>query len=293
MSELIVPGSPDMPAKRLVVMGIRDKSSLGMSAAEAWLGADPENQVVATTFSPRSHDFVEQQSDVHGGRIDQVTVDWSDPQAYKFLREWIKTTYGTDRQFAGLVHSIARADADSFKLPAHEIDPQIYLDAFVVSALSLQQGVLAVREVLAPGAGIVTYGFGDSGKINEGYGGPMSVAKSALSHWSKVLADSLGDPNDGPSVRMLEIITGYIESRSGKGVALAQPDRARPADVSRQFNRSSPLRGSSGEQQRIKAGRIAVAFMNPNSDFSQTTGDTIHIDGGWSLRGQSMSPPRI
>ncbi len=270
-------------ANRLLIAGIRDEDSLGWSAAEAWLDADPKHQVVATVRSKKAGDFIRDKIIESDNRLDYIPVEWSDKDAYNVLGAELKNRYGSDRQFAGFVHAIAGVDSLNFKRPAHELDPGIYIDAFTVSAVSLLQGIRAAKDLLKPNAGIVTFGFGRSGTHIEGYGGAMSVAKQGLSQLAIELAFSLG--RSDPSARTLEIVTGYIPTRSGRGVASAQ--RFRHEMVSSQFTETAPLVGTNYNLQRIAAGKLAVEFMI-NPIFEQTTGQKINVDGGWDLRGPDL-----
>lgn len=262
----------------LVVAGIRDQKSLGWSAANAWLEEDPNHEVVATVRSPRAQTFIEAQNETTGGRISGVAIDWQDPQAEHMLSSVLQARYGDERRVAGIVHAIAGADPITFTTPAHQLEVDHHRNAENSSTYSLLRVVRAARNNLRPYGGIVTYGFGEPGHLTEGYGSPMSLAKVALSQLVVELAFSLGQ--DDPPARTLEIVTGFIATRSGRGVALFQ--HARPRDIEERFAATSPLKGANAERQRQIAGELAVRFIN-GREYEQTTGARIPVDGGWSL----------
>lgn len=190
--------------------------------------------------------------------------------------------YGDERPLAGVVHAIAGASRDSFSKPAHELDASDYGDAFDTSALSLLRAVQAVRPNLRARGGIVTFGFGEVGKVVAGYGGPMSTAKAALSQMVVELAASLGKAD--PPARTAEIVTGYVPTRSGRGVALGQPGRARPADVEARFAETAPLADSNGADQAEAAGLLAVRFI-AGPEHRQTTGARLPVHAGFDIVG--------
>ncbi|MCW1907901.1 MAG: SDR family oxidoreductase [Candidatus Saccharibacteria bacterium] len=272
-------------APYLFVAGVHNEASLGWSAAQAWLNMNPDHQVVASTRSDAGIEFINKQRELHRGRVDQVEADWSLPDANTIVRDQLHYTYGDERRFAGFVHAVAAADRTNFTQPAHALDPSVYVDAFRVSTVSLVQGVQAVQDLLVPNAGVVTFGFGRPGATVEGYGGAMSAAKAGLSQLTVELAASLGQAE--PSARTAEIVTGYIPTYSGRGVALAQ--KVRPGVVEDQFAETALLPDTDSSSQRIAAGQMAAAFM-VEPMFSQTTGQTIHVDAGWSLRSANLFP---
>ena len=268
----------------LVVAGVRNEDSLGWAAASAWLDKDPNNEVYVTVHSQKAQDFLDTQREELGvERVSWSETDWNDAEQIARFQQNLTVAYGDERRIAGIVHSIARADVSNFSTPAHELDSSVYTDAFLTSALSLQRVVKAAKDNLRDGAGIVTFGFGEPGRFTPGYGGAMSVAKAALSQMVVELAASLGRAD--PSARTFEIVTGYIPTQSGKGVALAQ--RLRPRDVEARFAEAAVLGNANSDLQRHAAGQLAVSLIADEA-YSQTTGQRIHTDAGWSLSSSKL-----
>jgi enoyl-[acyl-carrier-protein] reductase (NADH) len=59
--------------------------------------------------------------------------------------------------------------------------------------------------------------------------------------------------------------------------------------MARQFAADAPL-ATSPEGQRIAAGELAVSFIVARM-FQHTTGERIHVDGGWATLAKSALPP--
>jgi enoyl-[acyl-carrier-protein] reductase (NADH) len=275
----------------LLVAGTRDEMSLGWSAATAWLRKDAANRVLLTVRSIKAKTFAEAQRERHPGRIEVVTIDWADPASESQVSEHLARSLGGDRGLAGVVHAVAGADLSNFTSPAHVLSPTVYTNTFDVTAASLVRVVAASTAYLVPFGGIVTFGFGEFRVVSEEYGGALSTAKLALSQMVAVLGISLGQAD--PPARTLEIVTGFIPTYSGRGVAVgiakANDRRVVAADLSRNFCDQAPLKETTAEGQRLAAGALAVSFIS-DPMFRHTTGERIHVDGGWATKAKSVLP---
>ena len=281
-------------AQTLVVAGGHDEASLGWAAAEAWLARSSLNRVLLTVRSERAREFVEAKRAAEPERIDVLQVDWAGEHGTDALAAFLEETYGSTRVIAGAVHAIAGAEQSSFTEPAHAVHSEVYLDALNVTTISLFRLVAACRERLAPNAGIVTFGFGEFGVIAEEYGGALSVAKIALAQAIVALGISLG--REMPPARTLEIVTGFIPTYGARGVTAGisrrHGRRISVEDLAVQFARDVPLEGTNPEGQRAAAGELAVSFVLDEM-FKHTTGERIHVDGGWATRAKSALPPNL
>lgn len=272
----------------LVVAGLRNESSLSWAALELWMQADTDNQAIVTYRNDSARAFLDGRNWEYNNRIVPVRIDWKSGRdsAPRHLQETLTKHYGQERVVAGALHAIARAHPDSFKHPAHEVPLEHYEQAFAVSTLSLIGMVQGVREHLAPGAGIVTFGYGHAERIDKEYGGPMALAKAGLSHMVKSLAQSLG--YEAPHhARVAEIATGFIPTNSGRGVA-ARLDVSSEKTILPHFAEAAFI-PTDPYEQRQNAGHLALAFMT-DPMFSQTTGVRFDIDGGRLARGQGLLP---
>jgi enoyl-[acyl-carrier-protein] reductase (NADH) len=281
----------DAAAPLLVVAGGHDEASLGWAAAAAWLERSAAHQVILTVRSRQAYDFAEAKRRELAGRIGVVEMDWTDERAPARLASHLDGAVGPRRAVAGAVHAVARADAANFTSPAHALDPAVYVGAFDACTVSLFRLVAGCRAHLAPYGGVVTFGFGEFGSVSEEYGGALSVAKLALAQAVVVLATSLG--RETPPARTLEIVTGFIPTYGARGVAAgisrAQGRRVSAAEMARRFTDASPLAGTDADGQRAAAGELAVSFVS-DAGLRHTTGERIHVDGGWTTTAKSTLP---
>lgn len=304
-------------APLLVVAGVRDEMSLGYAAANRWLEDDPRNQVLMTVRSRKAEKFAAGLKEANEGRVDFVTIDYADPtpsidaseltgpddpnadqfqSAVQSLQSKLHEILGDERAVSGVVHSIAGADFSNFITPAHELSPQVYIDTYLVTAVSLLKVVQGVRGHLRDGAGIVTYGYEEPGGFTEDYGGALSTAKVALNQLVRVLAVSLG--KETPSARTLEVIPGFVDTYAGTGVALGVVNnsgvRMKPSEMARgleeYFRTSSALPNTSAEAQRQASGALAVEFIKGGPVFDQMTGETIRVNAGRSILKPRLVP---
>ncbi len=281
---------PSAP-ETLLVAGIRDANSLGWVTARNWLEEVPDGKIVATYRSAEAQRFLGSQTDVYQGRISGLEIDWLAKHSSNTLalllrmidrRSEKETGFGLN--ITGVAHCVAAADRTNFTNDPTEIEEHVFIDAFRASTLSLQGLVKASKQYMAPNAGIVTFGYGDPEKTEKGYGGAMQLAKAGLTKTVMVLAEELGKGNDistGPLARIAEIVTGYIPTRSGKGVAILQ--KTKPRDAEAKSSESALLHGTNGALQAEAAGALAILFMR-HPAFRQTTGQRLFVDGGASVR---------
>jgi enoyl-[acyl-carrier-protein] reductase (NADH) len=267
--------------------------SLGWSAASAWLRRDPANSVLLTVRSERAKAFADAQTAELAGRLETVAIDWSDPDAETEVSRHLERLLGRGRGLAGVVHAIAGAELANFTTPAHALPAAVYTSAFDTTAASLVKAVSASAAHLAPFAGIVTFGFGEFRVVPEEYGGAMATAKLALSQLVAVLGVSLGQAD--PPARTLEIVTSFIPSYSGRavaaGISRANGSRITGTEISETFAADAPLPHTDPEAVLLAAGALAVSFI-ADPMFRHTTGERIHVDGGWATKGKSVLPER-
>ena len=278
---------PVVAANTLLVAGVRDEWSLGWSAANAWLQADELNDAIVTVRSDEAADFIkERKSGFAEGRLQYGFIDWAEDTASDTLARFLNEHFGKERKLAGVVHSVAHADKQTFRKPAHDVRLAHYAEAFNVSVLSAVRLIQATHAHMKPNAGFVTFGFGSPKERVEGYGGPMAVSKSALGQLIVEMAGSLGSKEN--PVRTAEIIPGYIPTRSGTAVAMI--NRARSREVEAGFVKGSMLPETSSARQTRSAGLVTVRFMI-GPEFADSTGITLPVDAGWSINRADLFVP--
>ena len=174
----------------------------------------------------------------------------------------------------GIVHAVAYAPREAIAGD--------FLDGFTrenlalsvdVSAYSLAALVKPALPFLAPGASVVTLSYLGAEKYVPNYN-TMGVAKAALEATVRYLAGSLGERG----VRVNAISAGPVKTLSAAAIAGFGP-------MLRFAQGVSPLR------RCVTAEEIGGAAAFLLSDLaSAVTGETLHVDAGFSIVGVQMPP---
>jgi enoyl-[acyl-carrier protein] reductase I len=183
----------------------------------------------------------------------------------------VKAQFGT---IDFIVHSIAYANPQELKNPFRQTTRDGFRQALDISAYSL----IAVARGLAPlmpnGGAIVTLSYVGGERVVPNYN-VMGSAKAALDSTARYLAYDLGPQG----IRVNSVAPGVIRTLSAAGIA----DLGKMLD---QVEKASPLR------RNVSAEEVgdAVAFFV--SEMSRgITGQTIHVDSGYSILGVSTIDP--
>ncbi len=193
----------------------------------------------------------------------------SDESLDKVFDQW-KADEGT---LDFIVHSIAFADKDYLKADMfHKTPRQVYLNAVDTSAYTLlAMAQRALPLMTNPGGGsIVNMSYYGGEKVTPGYN-VMGVAKACLEHTTRYLAYELGAPER--KVRVNCISAGPFKTLAGSGVG------GMDQMIAYQEHTSAMKRANTGEE----VGDTAVYLLSDLS--SGVTGETIHVDCGFSIVG--------
>lgn len=245
-----------LKGKRLVISGIRDRSSLAFAVARR---AQQEGAELFLTVHGRA---AEMARDAIGDLAEEAQVrevDFTDPDDVAALRQAVGERW--DR-VDGALHAIAFAPrsclgGDMFRAPWSDVAVTINTSAFTLRTLAE-----AVVPAMSQGGSIVSLSV-DTRFAAPGYDW-MGVAKSALESTARYLARDLGPKrirvnlvNAGPQAT---ISAGAIPGSEDFGTAM------RRAPLGWDMSDTSPT---------------AMACVALFSDlFPATTGDIINVDGG-------------
>ena len=188
--------------------------------------------------------------------------------------------YGKDHDtLDGIVHSIAFADKDYLKSDMfHRTPRDVYRNAVDTSAYTLlamaQRGLPLMQRTTATkteaGGALINMSYYGGEKVTPGYN-VMGIAKAALEHTTRYLAYELGQP--GRNVRVNCISAGPFKTLAGAGVG------GMDKMIEYQEYAASMKRCNTGDE----VGDTAVYLMSKMS--SGVTGETIHVDAGFSIVG--------
>jgi enoyl-[acyl-carrier protein] reductase I len=182
----------------------------------------------------------------------------------------LKADFGT---IDFVVHSIAFADKDYLKPDTFHLTPrQVYKDAIDTSAYTL----LAMAQrchtkgLMPDGGALVNLSYYGGEKVTPGYN-VMGIAKACLEHTTRYLAYELG--SQGRNIRVNCISAGPFKTLAGAGVG------GMDQMIAYQEHTASLKRCNTGEE----VGDTAVYLLSDLS--SGVTGETIHVDCGFSIVG--------
>ena len=170
-----------------------------------------------------------------------------------------------------IVHSIAFADKDYLKPDMfHQTPREVYLSAIDTSAYTLLAMAKRALPLMTDGGAIINMSYYGGEKVTPGYN-VMGVAKACLEHTTRYLAYELGKPER--NVRVNCISAGPFKTLAGSGVG------GMDQMIAYQEHTSSMKRANTGEE----VGDTAVYLLSDLS--SGVTGETIHVDCGFSIVG--------
>jgi enoyl-[acyl-carrier protein] reductase I len=172
-----------------------------------------------------------------------------------------------------VVHSIAFADKDYLKPDMfHKTPRDVYTSAVDTSAYTLLAMAQRAMPLMDPerGGSIISLTYFGGEKVVPGYN-VMGVAKAALEHTTRYLAYELGD--QGRNIRVNTISAGPFKTLAGAGVG------GMDEMIAHQERKASMKRANTGEE----VGDTAVYLVSDLS--SGVTGETMHVDAGFSIVG--------
>jgi len=189
----------------------------------------------------------------------------SDEEIAKVFERWREQQGGS---LDILVHALAfakREDLDGLFVDTSRDGFALALD---VSAYSLVALVREARPLLVPGASVMTLTYYGAEKVVQHYN-VMGVAKAALEASVRYLAADLGPSG----VRVNAISAGPVRTLAAAGIAGFKKMYGAFSDV-------APLRSN------ITIDDVGGSAVWLASDYArQVTGETIYVDGGFSILG--------
>jgi enoyl-[acyl-carrier protein] reductase I len=251
-----------LDGKKIVVTGVLTDASLAYGVARL---AREEGAEIVLTGAGRAMSLTQRTARKLGDGIDVYELDVTVPEHGIAVRDTLAAKWG---HVDGVVHSIGFAPAvclgDDF-LAAQWDDVAI---AMHISAYSLKALADAFLPLMSEGGSFVGFDF-DNRQAWPAYNW-MGVAKSALQSVSRYLAKEVGPRG----IRSNLVAAGPIKSMAAKsipGFALFEDTWDVRAPLGWDVTNSEPV------------ARACIALL---SDwFPATTGEIIHVDGGYHAMG--------
>jgi meromycolic acid enoyl-[acyl-carrier-protein] reductase len=251
-----------LDGKKIVITGVLTDASLAYGVARIALheGAD-----IVLTGAGRALSLTQRTARKLGDGIDVFELDVTVPEHGVAVREALADKWG---RVDGVLHAVGFAPAsclgnDFLAAPWDDVAVAMHISTYSMKAL-----IDAFLPLMGPGSSIVGLDF-DNRQAWPAYNW-MGVAKSALQSVSRYLAKELGPKG----IRSNLIAAGPIKTMAAKsipGFALFEDSWDTRAPLGWDVTDSEPV------------ARACVALM---SDwFPATTGEIIHVDGGYHAIG--------
>jgi enoyl-[acyl-carrier protein] reductase I len=253
-----------LEGKKVLVTGVLDRKSIAYSIAEEAQRAGAE--IVLTSFG-RVMSITRMMAKRFDTEPDVLELDVTRPEDLEQVRQELERRWG---RLDGLVHSIAFAPEDALGGNFLSTPWESAATAFRVSAFSLKELAAGLLPLMREhGGSIVTLDFDNSSRAWPSYDW-MGVSKAALAAIVRYLARDLGQHR----VRVNAISAGPVRTIAAKGV----PGFDQVVDV---WNSRAPLGWDVTDPRPV--GRTACALL---SDYMPaTTGEVVHVDGGYHAMG--------
>jgi enoyl-[acyl-carrier protein] reductase I len=252
-----------LTGKTGLIMGVANDRSIAWALSESLYAEGAE---LGFTCLPgeRSERRVRQLAEPRGAKmVFPCDVQKDEDLAAVFAK--VKEIYA---KLDFLVHSIAFAPTDELRRPYLEVTRSGWLTAMDISAYSLVIVARQAAELMPDGGSILTLTYFGGEKVVPGYN-LMGVCKAALEHSVRYLAWDLGRKR----IRVNAISAGPMRTLSSAGIA--------DFDEMREHQAKKACLGRNVDPKEL--GDTGLYLLSDMS--SAVTGETIHVDCGFSIVG--------
>ncbi len=251
-----------LDGKRILITGVLTDTSLAFGVARL---AQEQGAEIVLTGAGRGLSITERTSRKLPTAPDVLELDITNPEHIESVRDKLREKWGT---LDGALHAIGYAPpaclGDDFMACYWEdVSTAIHISTYSLKALAD-----VVVPLMQNGGSIVGLDF-DATNSWPAYGW-MGVAKSALESTSRYLARQLGPKN----IRVNLIAAGPIKTIAAKSI----PEFQQFEDG---WNLQAPLGWDVFDTEPVAKSTVALL----SDFFPSTTGEMIHVDGGFHSTG--------
>jgi enoyl ACP reductase len=252
-----------LDGKRILVAGVTMDSSIGFATAKV---AQEQGATVLISNFGRALGITKRIAKRLPVEPAVLELDVTDPEHLERLPELVREHVdGLD----GVVHSIAYGNPETLLGGKFLEGPwDDVAQAVQVSAYSLKSLALACRPLMGPGGSVVGMTF-DATIAWPAYDW-MGVAKAALESTSRYLARDLGP--DG--IRVNLVSAGPLKTLAAKAIPGFE-------ELESMWSTRAPLGWD--EKDQTPTAQAVVALLS--DFFPATTGEIVHVDGGFHAMG--------
>lgn len=261
--------------KKLLITGVLTPQSIAFGVAQTALAQGAE--VLLTSFG-RPMSLTQRSAKKLSPVPDVLELDVTNPEHFAKLTETLRSRWG---RVDGVLHAVAFAPEDALGGRFLKTPWDSVAQAFRISTFSLKELAAACAPLMTNGGSIVALDF-DNGTVAWPIYDWMGVCKAGLQATVRYLARDLG----GQKIRVNALAAGPLATIAAKGI----PGFKHLED---KWSRQSPLKWSATDDAcRDAVSKTACALL---SDWlPQTTGEVVHVDGGYHAIGAEpveLPPP--
>jgi len=258
-----------LQGKRVLIAGMSDRRSIGYAIA---VEAQKEGAELLLTSFGRMMSITQMTAKKLNPIPEILEMDVQKPEDIKAAVEEVSKRW--DR-LDGIVHSVAFAPQDALGGNFLTAPWESVATALQVSAFSFKEIAAGFLPLMKEhGGSLVTLDFDNSTQAWPKYDW-MGVSKSALESVTRYLARDLGKYK----IRANAICAGPLATLAASGIPGFK-------DFEEVWEQRAPLGWSL--QDRTPVGRAACALLSDYLDM--TTGELLHVDGGYHAMGAEMPP---
>jgi len=259
-----------LQGKRIVVTGVLTPQSLAFGIAE--LAQAQGAEVVLTGFG-RALSLTERSARRLSPVPEVLELDVTNPAHFTALTESLRKKGGPVH---GAVHAVAYAPEDALGGNFLHTPWESVQTAFRISTFSLKELAVAVAPLMTDGGSILTLDFDN--RVAWPIYDWMGVCKAGLEACVRYLARDLGPRR----IRVNALAAGPLATVAAKGIPGFK-------QLERGWGTQAPL-GWSAREDHLLVAKTAVALL---SDWlPSTTGEMVHVDGGYHALGAPPVDPR-
>lgn len=251
--------------KKLLITGVLTPQSIAYGIAET---AQREGAELVLTSFGRAMSLTQRSAKRLDPVPDVLELDVTDSAHFAALTETLRAKWG---RVDGVLHAVAYAPEDALGGNFLNTPWESVQTAFRVSTFSLKELATAVLPLMSQGGSILTLDFDN--RIAWPIYDWMGVCKAGLEATVRYLARDLGPKQ----IRVNALCAGPLATMAAKSIPGFK-------ELERNWGKQAPLGwGAKDESSQRAVARTACALL---SDwFPSTTGEMVHVDGGYHAVG--------
>jgi enoyl ACP reductase len=255
-----------LQGKKLLITGVLTPASIAFNIAKQ---AQAEGAEVVLTSFGRPMSLTQRSARKLSPVPDVLELDVTNPAHFVALAEELKKRWG---RLDGVVHAIGYAPEDALGGKFLTTPWESVAQAFQISTFSFKALAAALAPLMDKGGSMITLDFDNSTQAWPIYDW-MGVCKAALVSCMRYLARDLGPKK----IRVNAIAAGPLATIAAKGIPGF-------SHLENKWTRQSPLAWDARHPDcHAAVAKTACALL---SDYmAYTTGETVHVDGGFHAMG--------